>query len=609
MSPSTGRMPFSPKNQHRNCQSMSSSPPTKPYKSRLLNFLNRQYINLNSQVNLRFRQLSYLVSVGVKTLIYPIHLLIENSKKKLRNNLASSDHNKSEHSRLNPDISGATLSLPHCDQLIVDVNHIMTAHQTIKELNPSQYNGLACNLINHKLVFINQSNEINDIFSPQQQRELTVIIREIRGDYWQKNRVKKLQQDHANKNQSIRILAFNQLQKIKQDLDQLESANLVEKKESENIVDSQQHNHQQINTKDKYPKILLFFDQNLAKFENVSLFKSPNQRDNNQLEKTQFQPNLNEQLQEEKQTEINSENQHFSLYFLIQSAIEYFFGSHKQASNLPQEDNNQELHSYLLDDKNRQKSLLHSGKIEQVNQQIKGLIEQSRSKTQEIMPAIKNTTEKLVNQGLNQIATVQENLGNRPISQENPFQIQALIWAAIDYFFQPNKEQNNFSSQPNKSPNLPFITYEELMVVDNKISDPWLSWADLFGEDFSGQKLAETSTNALPETKIIDNKIQEENKENSFEEKKAIAESGKRSMIPLTEKPVKIVSAKEKILEEEKEERVGEIEAKVIEIKYEKHLLELILEKLDQIILWLEELLIKIWQSLNSLIKGKQQAK
>lgn len=607
MSPSTGRMPFSPKNQHRNCQSMSSSPPTKPYKSRLLNFLNRQYINLNSQVNLRFRQLSYLVSVGVKTLIYPIHLLIENSKKKLRNNLASSDHNKSEHSRLNPDISGATLSLPHCDQLIVDVDHIMTAHQTIKELNPSQYNGLACNLINHKLVFINQSNEINDILSPQQQRELSVIIREIRGDYWQKNRVKKLQQDHANKNQSIRILAFNQLQKIKQDLDQLESANLVEKKESENIVDSQQHNHQQINTKEKYPKILLFFDQNLAKLENVSLFKSPNQRDNNQLEKKLFQPNLNEQLQEEKQTEINSYNQNFSLYFFIQSAIEYFFGSHKQASNLPQEDKKQELD--LLDDKNRQKSLLHSGKIEQVNQQIKGLIEQSRSKTQEIMPAIKNTTEKLVNQGLNQIATVQENLVNPPINQENPFQIKALIWAAIDYFFQPNKQQNNLSSQPNKSQNLPFITYEELMVVDNEITDPWLSWADLFGEDFSGQELAETSSNALPETKIIKTQIQEENEENSLRKKKAITESGVLRTMALTEKPVKIVSAKEKILEEEKEERVGEIEAKVIEIKYEKHLLELILEKLDQIILWLEELLIKIWQSLKSLMKRKQQAK
>ncbi len=609
MSPSTGRMPFSPKNQHRNCQSMSSSPPTKPYKSRLLNFLNRQYINLNSQVNLRFRQLSYLVSVGIKTLIYPLHLLVENSKKKLRNNLASSAQNKSEHSRLNPDFSGATLSLPHCDQLIVDVNHIMTAHQTIKELNPSQYSGLACNIINHKLVFINQSNEINDILSPQQQRELSVIIREIRGDYWQKNRLKKLQEDNSHKNQSIRILAFNQLQKIKQDLDQLESANLVEKKESENLVDSQQHNHPLVKTKDNSPKILLFFDQNLAKLENVSLFKSPNHSDNNQLENQIFQPNLNDQLQEEKQTEINSDNHKFSLSALIQSAIEYFFGSHKQASNLPQDNNNQELHLDLLDDKNRQKSPLNSGKIEQVNQQIKGLIEQSRSQKQEIMPAIKKTTEKLVNQGLNQIATVQENLVNRPINEENPFQIQALIWAAIDYFFQPNKQQNNLSSQQNKSPILPFITYEELMVVDNEITDPWLSWADLFGEDFSGQELAETSTNALPETKIIKTQIQEENEENSLRKKKAITESGLLHTIALTEKPVKIVSAKEKILEEEKEERVGEIEAKVIEIKYEKHLLELILEKLDQIILWLEELLIKIWQSLKSLMKRKQQAK
>jgi hypothetical protein len=46
-----------------------------------------------------------------------------------------------------------------------------------------------------------------------------------------------------------------------------------------------------------------------------------------------------------------------------------------------------------------------------------------------------------------------------------------------------------------------------------------------------------------------------------------------------------------------------EIEVKVIEIKYEKHFLEIILEKLDRLILWLEEILIKIVNKINILRK------
>ena len=44
------------------------------------------------------------------------------------------------------------------------------------------------------------------------------------------------------------------------------------------------------------------------------------------------------------------------------------------------------------------------------------------------------------------------------------------------------------------------------------------------------------------------------------------------------------------------------IEAKVIEIKYEKHLLVIILEKLDQLIVWLEEKIIKLIKIIKVLI-------
>jgi hypothetical protein len=583
---------------------MSSPPSTKPYKSRLFNFLNRQYINLNSQISLRLRQIGYLISIGIKTLIYPLHLLTRNNKT-VNHNLSSSPQNKSQYCALNPDAFATNLPLPHCDQLIVDVDHLLNTHDTIKQLNPSQYQGLACNLINHKLVFVNHHNKIHDILSPQQQLELSVIIREIRGDYWQKNRIKKIREDNQLKNQSIGQWALSQWQIIKYNLQQLKISSLTVTKDSENqenITDRQQHNYSSINSNDKLPKILLFFDQNIAKLENISLFNLPTLKRELPLEIKNNKLNLKDELGQKEQREIGTNDKgKLSLFILIKLAIEYFFGSHKKNNNLPKNDSNKGNNSENLIEPNQQQLAVNSSKLKQVKQQKQRLIEKLSQKTKKLIPIIVNTTEQLVNQGLNQITSMPKKLVNRNClsHQDNPFQIQILIWAAIDYFLKSKNRQNSLSSPTNKLPNLPFITHEELIVVNNEITDPWLSWADLFGEENPELELRLPSkkNNSLQTINQANSEIKKQNCQNNSETQADIAN---------IKNSVTLTYLTEKVIENEV---ADEIEAKVIEIKYEKHLLEIILEKLDSIMLWLEEFLIKLWQRLNLLIKGKKQAK
>lgn len=441
---------------------MSSSPSTKPYKSRLLNFLNRQYINFNSQVGLKFRQFSYLVSIGVKTLIYPFYLIFDQTQK---------------------------------------------------------LNG-------------------NSNYSQQNQEKF------------------------------------------------LQSTNLDVKEKSINSLDLELPKPEVINSQNKSPKLLLFFDQTIAKLESWKIFPSAKISQKGNLSTQKFkQDEFTAKIDKNIKTNIsNQKEENLSLLLLIQSAVEHFFGNHKRNHSLPENSNHQlfKQSSHYLDlpsDKYSNNKQLQSSKIKQLNQQIKDLIEQYQQKTQELIPVIENQGEKLLNQGLNQVITTQKKLRYYLDHNDNPFQIQALIWAAIDYFFQTENKQNLRK--------LSFTDTQELIIADGDIEGNWLSWQDLFGEIKDD---SETETE-LTHGESITNYVHD-------------LQLKQEKVLPKTKELNKDISIGKKVKQEMNEE---EIEAKVIEIKYEKHLLEIILEKLDQIILWLEELFLKIWQWLNSLIFRKKQ--
>ena len=118
----------------------------------------------------------------------------------------------------------------------------------------------------------------------------------------------------------------------------------------------------------------------------------------------------------------------------------------------------------------------------------------------------------------------------------------------------------------------------EIIVINEEVADPWLLWEDLYGY------------NALPYSSINDhNSLTINQGEENIELAVLDVEIDYKKNNTIVETKSNLNNI---IIQEEEEKK--EIDVNVIEIKYEKHLLEIILEKLDQIILWLEEILVTI---------------
>ncbi|MCG6135630.1 MAG: hypothetical protein MET45_13355 [Nostoc sp. LLA-1] len=195
---------------------------------------------------------------------------------------------------------------------------------------------------------------------------------------------------------------------------------------------------------------------------------------------------------------------------------------------------------------------------------------------------------------------------------------QALIEAALNYFFGENKGQkiepkysNNYSpgkrlSAKNRFQVLPATnpSQQEVLAVD-----PWLNWSDLFGKvdtvterpvtskpnpvnvSSSTQQLnssqPKTKTSLLPKKKVNHNLTTNQptsGKLNKARTSQAITKSHKNTQI---------------------ETQPDWIDVEATFIGYDKHPLEQLLEWLDHAILWLEEIVAKIFQALQRLWRGR----
>ena len=199
----------------------------------------------------------------------------------------------------------------------------------------------------------------------------------------------------------------------------------------------------------------------------------------------------------------------------------------------------------------------------------------------------------------------------------DPFQIQVLIQAAIAYFFGQKSANTHLSGQNGKS----FVGSTEI------IDDPWLTWEDLF-IDRSTEINIETSTATSPSLPLRgmpkrtalkpsqSGKIQKKSRKSSKITRSTTPKSSQRPLTTptttLTQTPVS--SHLDTILEEAIETALMTtnsqetgldaapdwIETEARAIGYHKHPLEQILEILDIFILWLEENLKKIWYWLRN---------
>jgi hypothetical protein len=197
----------------------------------------------------------------------------------------------------------------------------------------------------------------------------------------------------------------------------------------------------------------------------------------------------------------------------------------------------------------------------------------------------------------------------------DPFQIQVLIQAAIAYFFGQKSANTHLSGQHGKS----------FVGSTDSIDDPWLTWEDLFIDRSTEVNVVtspETNTSlplrGIPKRTALkpsqSGKIQKKSRKNSKITRSTTSKSSKLPLTTSTLTETSVSSPLDTILEEAIEtalmtthsKETGldaapewiETEARVI--GYHKHPLEQILEFLDIFILWLEEKLKKIWYWLRN---------
>ncbi|AFZ30904.1 hypothetical protein Glo7428_2393 [Gloeocapsa sp. PCC 7428] len=197
-------------------------------------------------------------------------------------------------------------------------------------------------------------------------------------------------------------------------------------------------------------------------------------------------------------------------------------------------------------------------------------------------------------------------------STSQTLRIQALIWAAIDFFFGSSSNTKIGRNTPVKSlqyrkvqpKRIPYRPVSQLPAASHTIEDPWLSLSDLFGEVESEAQVqatvsTQTSDKALPENKTSD----------SLRRKLINGWQRFKPKINVVTALVKVrhTNAIASVASEPKPQphpaqinpTAEWIDVSAIAVGYVKHPLEQVLEWLDRAMLWLEKSLFKFWQWLK----------
>ncbi|WP_392531090.1 hypothetical protein [Nostoc sp. C117] len=239
--------------------------------------------------------------------------------------------------------------------------------------------------------------------------------------------------------------------------------------------------------------------------------------------------------------------------------------------------------------------------------------------------------EQLISQG--KIAVSNDDLQTRTLN------IQALIEAAINYFFGVSGKKTLESTTSDESSGKVLSHHSRKALSKSHefqnqdlTDDPWLTWSDLFGDtDTLADKpitLSENTTPALASNLSAGLSwpqnwtLQQPKGESSLVQRKKTTRN--LTLIPKTS--AKVASFKQteaSISQSKNENRKGEIlqqqfrqsteveaqpnwiETKATAIGYDKHLLEQLLEWLDYVMLWLEEICVKVFQSFQRVWQGK----
>ncbi|WP_373480992.1 hypothetical protein [Geminocystis sp.] len=534
-----------------------SSPSNKPYQSRLFNFINRHYIKFNSQINVKFRELRYVATTGLQTLIFPFFWLWENTKK-INNTFSASSSSVSSFLK----DSSSQKKLLSGDDVIINVNEAINLHPQLTSFPLKNFQGFASRINDKHIICILDNNKFIDVIPLNKQEEVSNIIHNITDKL---TNIQLLPPTSPSNFFSRFLHWFNLSGKskidinISQNINHLQESDLVIKNESPSTLFLSQRS-----------QIILFIDSCFAMLENITFLRNPIDNDENNLDsqsKITNGKNQDNNMTNYSQTLNPEDKEKLWIFMLIQEAINYFFKKGNNQASLTK--NNSNINDKLSSKDNNKLSLPEENITN--NNAIQNIIIQAQDNLENIIPFVKNTSEQIISQGFTQLNITKNNLQNKLNNPDDPFQVKILIWAAIDYFFNHKNKPKNLSSNSS-------FSETEILVINEEVADPWLLWEDLYGY------------NALPYSSINDhNSLTINQGEENIELAVLDVEIDYKKNNTIVETKSNLNNI---IIQEEEEKK--EIDVNVIEIKYEKHLLEIILEKLDQIILWLEEILVTI---------------
>lgn len=509
-----------------------------PYKSRLFNFLNRQTIRWQDKLGITIRRLRSITEMGIQLMLYPFYLMVQTGRafrQKLESKVQSSSF-LSETKSSKSDSSLTTTSVP----LDAVLNLVEPWLETREKTDSITTNTIAVDIL-----------PVN-----QQSDQLSSQVRCDRADLW-------LDQSSLPQRQEKPLVTSSQLETIHTNVSPLspQSSHLIQGFAS--LLASRE-----IVLVDHHNQILNVLNQRAQQILK-QYFAKRHQKPSRLVTTTRKVLASLPQISQNNSANIAPVKFFWQMLDWLQTSPVArkvnLFGESKLASSspvLPSSNTVDPRAKFLVSLDNKVADL-----------ETKSFLSTSVSS--------------------NYLARSSQ---NQVYINSNPFQIRAIIKAAIDYFFVKNssRAKNTIKGSsrftlPNSTPSIPlesktassYLPGEspKLNLSLAKEENSWLSWNDIFSNTISSTV-----------------------KPRSSEQKTSITqpqESASLFSLPQDNSKDFTSITHPNNSENQLETDSDLLETKATTVGYEKHPLVRILELLDRIILWLEERLVKIWRILK----------
>jgi hypothetical protein len=173
------------------------SSPNHPYKSRLFNWLNRQYIRLSDRLGTNLRHLQVTAKWGVQLLLYPLYFLVQTARmaqkqigKKTKTSTKLPSANSRAIQKAPQDIEKVLRGVKPLVAEVINNNYegyntAISAPLTPSDIIPLNHNskliirGIATFLDTKEIVVVTKENNILPIFSDEQQEKIKDIVDQV----------------------------------------------------------------------------------------------------------------------------------------------------------------------------------------------------------------------------------------------------------------------------------------------------------------------------------------------------------------------------------------------------------------------------------------------